>query len=122
MWSIVGMEKENVQLRFVPYRAFWYHSGLPVVPIRWVLVRDPDGKFKPQALLSTNQNYEPKQILEWFVRRWQIEVTFEEVRKHLGMETQRQWSDLAIVRTTPTLLGLFSLITMLATHLQTNFS
>lgn len=101
--------------------AVWYHSGLPVVPIRWVLVRDPDEKFEPLALLSTNQEYQPKQILEWFVRRWQMEVTFEEARKHLGMETQRQWSEKAIVRTTPALLGLFSLITMLANHLQTNF-
>jgi hypothetical protein len=93
-----------------------------VVPIRWVLVRDPLGKFESQALLSTNQEYSPKQILEWFVRRWQIEVTFEQVRKHLGMETQRQWSDQSIARTTPTLLGLFSLVVILADHLQTNFS
>jgi len=60
--------------------------------------------------------------LEWFVRRWQIEVTFEEVRKNLGMETQRQWSDQSIARTTPTLLGLFSLVVILADHLQANFS
>ncbi len=102
--------------------AVWYHTGLAVVPIRWVLVRDPQGKFSPQAFLCTNQAYSPKSILEWFVRRWQMEVTFEEVRAHLGMETQRQWSDLAIARTTPTLLGLFSLVTVLAHHLQTHFS
>lgn len=92
----------------------WYHSGMPVVPIRWVLIRDPKGKFKPQALLCTDLAVQPKQILEWFVLRWQLEVTFEEVRAHLGVETQRQWSDLAILRTTPALLGLFSLVTLLA--------
>lgn len=102
--------------------AVWYHTGLPVVPIRWVLVRDPLGKFESQALLCTQQEYSPSQILEWFVRRWQMEVTFEEARAHLGMETQRQWSDLAIARTTPILLGLFSLVTILAHHLQANFS
>ncbi len=102
--------------------AVWYHTGLPVVPIRWVLVRDPLRKFEPQALLCTQLEYSPKQILEWFVRRWQMEVTFEEARAHLGMETQRQWSDLAITRTTPILLGLFSLVTILAHHLQANFS
>lgn len=63
--------------------AVWYHTGLLVVPIRWVLVRDPLGKFEPQALLCTQQEYSPKQILEWFVRRWQMEVTFEEARAHL---------------------------------------
>ena len=100
----------------------WYHTGLPVVPIRWVLIRDPLGKFRPQALLCTNQEYQAQQVLEWFVRRWQMEVTFEEVRRHLGLETQRQWSDLAIARTTPIILGLFSLVTLLAHHLQANFT
>lgn len=73
-------------------------------------------------MLCTNQKYQPQQILEWFARRWQIEVTFEEVRRHLGMETQRQWSDLAIARTTPAILGLFSLVTLLAHHLQPRFT
>jgi hypothetical protein len=56
----------------------------------------------------------PEQILAWFVQRWQLEVTFEEVRRHLGVETQRQWSDRAILRTTPALLGRFSLVTLFA--------
>lgn len=94
--------------------AVWYHSGQPVVPLRWVLTRDPLGKFKPQALLCTDPNVRPEQIIQWFVLRWQLEVTLEEVRAHLGVETQRQWSDWAIARTTPALLGLFSLITLLA--------
>ena len=99
--------------------AVWYHSGMPVLPIRWVLIRDPKGKFKSQALLSTSLDEKPEQILKWFVMRWQLEVTFHEVRDHLGVETQRQWSDQAIARTTPALLGLFSLVTLLAnTHAQ----
>ena len=94
--------------------AVWYHSGLPPVAIRWVLIRDPAGRFDPQALLCTDLAADPAQILAWFVLRWQLEVTLEEVRRHLGVETQRQWSDLAIHRTTPALLGLFSLTTLLA--------
>ena len=99
--------------------AVWYHKGLSPLPIRWVLIRDPQGHFKSQALLSTNLGEKPQQILKWFVMRWQTEVTFHEVRDHLGVETQRQWSDWAILRTTPSLLGLFSLVTLLAhTHSQ----
>jgi hypothetical protein len=97
--------------------ALWYHPGLPVVPLRWVLIRDPSGKLEPQALLSTDLAVPPRQIVEWFVLRWQLEVTFEEARAHLGIETQRQWSDLAILRTTPALLGLFSLVTLFAHQL-----
>ena len=97
--------------------AVWRHGGMPVVPIRWVLVRDPLGRFSPQALLCTDQDCDPTQVLRWFVQRWQLEVTFREVRDHLGVETQRQWSDKAIARTTPCLLGLFSLVTLLGKQL-----
>ena len=83
-----------------------------------MLIRDPQGVFDPQALLCTDPEADPTQILEWFVLRWQLEVTFQEVRTHLGMETQRQWSDLAIARTTPVLLGLFSWTTLAAHVLQ----
>ena len=97
--------------------AVWYHTGLPPVAIRWVLIRDPQGQFDPQALLCTDQQAGAQAILEWFVLRWQMEVTFHEVRAHLGVETQRQWSDLAILRSTPALLALFSLVTIFAHQL-----
>jgi len=94
--------------------ALWYRAGVPPVPIRWLLVRDPKGELDPQAFLATDLDARPQDILAWFVRRWQVEVTFEEVRARLGVETQRQWSDMAILRSTPTLLGLFSIITLFA--------
>jgi len=94
--------------------ALWYHPGAPTVALRWVLLRDPAGQFEPQAFLSTDPSAPPAQIIAWFVARWPLEVTFQEVRAHLGVETQRQWSNLAILRTTPALLGLFSLVTLVA--------
>ena len=87
------------------------------MPLRWVLIRDGEGKLAPQALLSTDETLSAQQIVEWFVLRWQLEVTFEEARARLGVETQRQWSDLAILRTTPALLGPFSLVTVFAHQL-----
>jgi hypothetical protein len=97
--------------------AVWFHAGQPAVPLRWVIVRDPLGKFKTQALLCTDLHTKPTQIVEWFVQRWQLEVTYREVREHLGVETQRPWSAWAIARTTPALFGLFSLVTFLAHRL-----
>jgi hypothetical protein len=96
----------------------WYRGGVPPVPIRWLLVRDPTGEFQPQAFLATDLNARPSDILAWFVSRWQVEVTFEETRTHLGVETQRQWSDKAILRTTPVLLGMFSIVTLWAHDLS----
>jgi hypothetical protein len=104
-------------VELVSATAVWYHNGLPPVAIRWVLIRDPQGQFDPQALLCTDQQAQAQVILEWFVLRWQMEVTFHEVRAHLGVETQRQWSDPAILCTTPALLALFSLVTVFAHQL-----
>jgi hypothetical protein len=97
--------------------AAWRHAGKPVVPVRWVLLRDPRRRFDPQALPCTDTAQDPLQVVRWFVQRWQLEVTFREVRDHLGVETQRQWSGTAIGRATPCLLGPFSIVTLLATRL-----
>ena len=105
------------KIEFCSATAVWCHSGKPVVPIRWVLLRDPLGRFSPQALLCTDPTRDPVQIIRWFILRWQIEVTFQEARAHLGVATQRQWSDQAVARTTPCLLGLFSIVTLLAAQL-----
>lgn len=102
------------RIELVSGTAVWYHGGHPVVPLRWVLIRDPLGKFKTQALLCTDVHADPVQIVKWFVQRWQLEVTHRDVREYLGVETQRQWSPAAIARATPMLFGLYSLVTLLA--------
>jgi hypothetical protein len=92
--------------------SMWYTPGFDPIAIKWVVVRDPKGKLRTEAFFSTNLNIAAIQIIRWFIFRWNIEVTFEELRAHLGFETQRQWSKLAIARTTPVLFGLFSIIVL----------
>jgi len=116
-WTTVDLKWYDGQQRsmeIASQTAVWFHYGLPAVPIRWVLIRDPLGEYETVCLLCTDQTVAPNQLVEWFVMRWQVEVTFEEARRHLGVETQRQWSDKAIARTTPLVLGLFSWITLVA--------
>lgn len=98
--------------------ALWYHVGKPVVALRWVLVRLPGATAEPKAFLCTDVEAAPLTVVGWYVRRWAVEVTFAEVRRHLGVETQRQWSAPAIARTTPCLLGLFSVVTLVADRLE----
>jgi hypothetical protein len=123
VWTRITMPQwyggKRCRLEFTSRTAIWYSSGLPPLPIRWVLVRDPAGIRKPQAFLCTDLSAAPAAILGWYVHRWSVETTFQETRTHLGVETQRQWSDLAIARTTPALLGLFSLITLWAAEAKT---
>jgi hypothetical protein len=93
--------------------AVWYHSGKPPVAIRWVLVRDPKGRCEPQAFLSTDLTLAARQIVLYFLRRWSMETTFQESRQYLGVDGQRQWNDMAVARTTPIRLGLYSLVALI---------
>jgi hypothetical protein len=106
--------KEERTVESVSDTAVWHSTGLPAVPLRWVLIRDPQGEFRTQALLCTDLRAEPERIIAWFVMRWQMETTFQEVRQRLGFETQRHWSQRAIQRTAPALLALFSVVTLFA--------
>jgi hypothetical protein len=114
-WQTVAVrgwygEGERV-VELVSDTAVWYHSGMPPLSMRWVLVRDPQGPFAPHALRCTDLTVEPVQSLAWFVLRWRLEVTWQEARAHLGLQTQRHWNELAMARPTPALLGLFALVT-----------
>ena len=109
-----GYGETNRLIEIVSSTAVWYHRGQPALPIRWVIVRDPLGKCKTQALLCTDLEAASVQIVAWFIQRWPLEVTHRAVREQLGVETQRQWSDQASARTTPALFGWFSLVTILA--------
>lgn len=76
--------------------------------------REPPGQFEPPAWRGTELTVDPVPSLAWCVRRWRLEVTWQEARAPVGLDTQRQWTERAIARTTPALLGLFSRVTWLA--------
>ena len=116
--EVVWYGGQRKQLWVFSHTALWYTPRLPPVAIRFVMVCDPGGKLRTEAFFCTDLQATPVQILQWVVMRWSVEVTFEEGRVHLGLETQRQWSDQAIARTTPVLLALFSLVTLLALKLS----
>lgn len=115
--EIVGYNGIKRLVRFVSDTCMWGADGNTPIPIRWVLVVDPTGKMDPMPLMSTDPLLTPEQMIELYVDRWSIEVTFEETREHLGVETQRQWSDKAIARSTPILMGLYSQVCLMANRL-----
>jgi DDE superfamily endonuclease len=120
-WETVEVDwygGQRKQLWIFSHTALWHTPGLPPVDIRFVLICDPEGKLRMESFFCTDLQATPVQILEWVIMRWSVEVTFEEARAHLGLETQRQWSDQAIARSTPVLLALFSLVTVLALKLS----
>lgn len=94
----------------------WYKCGASATRIKWVMVRDPEGKKTDEVFFTTDSRLAPKQIVEMFVSRWSLETTFQEVRRHLGLETMRNWSRTAIMRSVPMLLGLYSLLVVRYFH------
>jgi len=101
-------------IEFISGISLWQTPGQDPVAIRWALVRCPEDSFEPVAFFCSDTNLSAQPIIVCFAWRWNIEVTFEELRACLGFETQRQWSDRAIERTTPGLFGIFSLVTIMA--------
>src|SRR5262249_6711577 len=116
--TIEGYEKKKKTIKYISNTSLWGTDSILPVPIRWVLVVDPDGELDPLPLMCTDITLSPERIIELYIRRWNLEVTFEEVREHLGVETQRQWSDKAIARTTPVLMGLYTIVCLIANRLQ----
>ena len=116
--EVVGYGGVKREVQYISNTCMWGVSGPTPIPIRWVLVIDPTGKMDPLPLMSTDPLMTAEQIIELYVDRWGIEVTFEETREHLGVETQRQWSDKAIARSTPILMGLYSLVCLMGNRLE----
>lgn len=120
-WGTLEVRWYDGEMRtfdMISHTALWHRDGYDPVPIRWLLLRDPAGKLKPMVLGCTDEAISPEQIVRHYIQRWNIEVTFQEARQHLGVETQRQWTRRAVERTTPCLFGLFTLVVLLAHELH----
>jgi hypothetical protein len=115
---IEGYGQKKKKLKYISNISLWGADGFQPVPIKWVLVIDPEGELDPVPLMSTDLIISPEKIITHYIRRWNLEVTFEDVREHLGVETQRQWSDKAIARTTPILMGLYTIVCLICNRLQ----
>jgi len=115
---VEGYGQKKKRLKYISNISLWGADGFLPVPIKWVLVIDPEGELDPVPLMSTDLTISPEKIMTLYIRRWNLEVTFEEVREHLGVETQRQWSDKAIARTTPILMCLYTIVCLICNRLQ----
>jgi hypothetical protein len=110
--------KQHKQMLITSGVAIWHKNNEVMVKVKWVVVKDPEGELEPVLLACTDTELVAEKIVAFFVRRWRVEVTFAEVRRHLGVESQRQWSDLAIERSTPCLMALFSIVCLMANTLH----
>lgn len=115
---VEGYGQKRKRLKYISNVTLWGADGFHPVPIKWVLVVDPEGELDPVPLMCTDLAMSPEEIISLYIRRWNLEVTFEEVREHLGVETQRQWSDKAIARTTPILMGLYTIVCLICNRMH----
>lgn len=115
---VEGYGRKKKVLKYISSVSLWGVDGFHPVPIKWVLAIDPEGELDPLPLMCTDLYISPEKIIALYIQRWNLEVTYEEVREHLGVETQRQWSDKAIARTTPILMGLYTIVCLICNRLQ----
>jgi hypothetical protein len=91
----------------------WYRVGVGAAVLRWVFVRDDEGTHRDEYLAATDPLLHAHQIIALYAQRWSIEVTFQEMRRHLGLHTSRNWTCASVLRTAPCLMGLFSLVSII---------
>jgi hypothetical protein len=91
----------------------WRRNARPLVPVRWVCVRDDQGTHRDEYFMATDPALRPEQVVGLYTLRWPLETTFQECRAHLGLETPRQRGERSVLRTTPLLFGLFTLVTLI---------
>lgn len=115
---VEGYGQKMKRLKYISNVSLWGGDGFLPIPIKWVLVIDPEGELDPVPLMCTDLTISPEKIIAYYIKRWNLEVTFEEVREHLGVETQRQWSDKAIARTTPILMSLYTIVCLICNRLH----
>jgi hypothetical protein len=116
--EIAGYDGKKKKVKYLTNTSIWGADGFRPIAIRWVLVKDPTGEMDPLPLMSTDANLTAVKIMELYVDRWGLEVTFQEAREHLGIETQKQWSDKAIARTTPVLMALYTIVCLIGHRLN----
>jgi hypothetical protein len=103
------------EMHFISQEALWYdkHSSA-VTPIRWVCVLgDKQQNLQDAFFFCSDPCMVAARIIEHYARRWNIEVTFEESRALLGLETTRHWCRQSVLRVTPMLLGLFTAVVLI---------
>lgn len=101
------------RVEFVSGTGHWYKGGGGLVPVRWVFVHDREGTHADGYFYSTDPSLSPSRIITLYTGRWSVEVTFQEVRRHLGFHTPRSWTRRSVLRTAPCLLGLFTVVCLI---------
>lgn len=117
--KLIWYQQELIDVEYATGTALWYRDGVPPTPIRWLFVTSSDKRFKPTYFTATCfQAFTPELLLQDYRHRWNCEVTFQDLRFSLGLETQRHWSDTAINRITPLIFGLYSIIVLFVSDLK----
>src|SRR3954471_8124676 len=114
-----GGERRRVEI--VTGSGWWYQSGRPLVPVRWVFVRDRTGTHRDEYFFTTDMTMSPRAVIETYTGRWSIETTFQEARSYLGLETTRGWSRTTVLRAEPSLFALYTVVAWLYAELPARY-
>jgi hypothetical protein len=95
----------------------WFKSGKGLVPIRWAFVRDRQGTHRDEYFYTTDVAMGVERLIGYYTGRWGIETTFEGARSCLHLGTACGWCRETVLRVTPCLFGLYSVVAWLYNEL-----
>jgi hypothetical protein len=91
----------------------WYRIGEALVEVRWLYVHDCTGTHRDEYFFTTDLTMKPQQMVECYTQRWSIETTFQECREYLKLESPKGYGQQTVLRVTPCLFGLYTIVVLL---------
>jgi DDE superfamily endonuclease len=88
----------------------WYRIGAARVEVRGVYVHDRTGSHRDEYVFTTDLRLCPQQIVEGSTQRWSIEPTSQAGREYVKLESTKGDSQPTVLRLTPCLFGLYTLV------------
>jgi hypothetical protein len=89
------------ELRLQVIRDVLWYRGCQTEPVVVLLVRDPLGQWRDEALVATDPSVSAAFILQGYCRRWSVELTFFDSKQYLGLHDPRVWSERSVERAHP---------------------
>jgi hypothetical protein len=89
----IAFPKVTRELRVQVVRDVLWYRGSKTDPVLVVLVRDPLGQWRDEALVATDPTALASFVITGYCRRWSVELAFFDSKQYLGLHDPRVWSE-----------------------------
>jgi hypothetical protein len=101
------------QIELVTGTGHWYRSGEDLVQVRGGYAHDGTGTHRGEYFFTTDIMMKPQRTIACYTQRWSIDTTVQECRAYLKLESAKGYGQQPVLRFTPCLFGLSTVVVLL---------